>query len=210
MNQTGHAALEFRFHRHHIAAVPHGNHRILQGLGAAGGGNHAVEGFPYPGGGNPNIPANIPQGGAGVIRHLLLRKNRLLNFFLQIFIPCQPMKIVLQRRFHLTVLFQIPLGGPGGPQQSGDIQQLLLVQTAAGGGSVQRRRNVPHARKRRTAKKPGQLNGVFRLPLQTLAGDYVLLRLQRQSHFLGLGGNRLPRQQLQHLRQLQRAAGFSL
>ena len=72
MHQAGDAPLKLRLHRHHEPVGTDGDDGLLKVLGG-GGRDDALEHLPRLAGGDPNLPAQVGQLGAGVVGNFVLR-----------------------------------------------------------------------------------------------------------------------------------------
>ena len=81
MNHAGNLVLVLGFDGQAVAAVAHGNHRILQ-IGAVGIQNGVQLGVDLVRG-QLHGPAHVGEPGAGVVRHLVLAEDTALDLLIQ-------------------------------------------------------------------------------------------------------------------------------
>ena len=82
MDHAGKLAFMLRFYRQAVAAVPHGDHGVLQ-QGAAGIQDGIQLGM-HPVGGDLHLAAYMAQSRAGVVRDLFFRENTAGNFLIDV------------------------------------------------------------------------------------------------------------------------------
>ena len=81
MDQAGDAPLELRLHRHHEPVGADGDDGLLKVFGG-GGRDDALEHLSCFAGGDPDLPAQVGQLGAGVVGNFILGQNGTADFFL--------------------------------------------------------------------------------------------------------------------------------
>ena len=129
MDQAGDLVFELRLHRHHVPPRALGDDVLLEVLGL-GGGEDALQNVPHLALRGPHVPADGGQLGAGRVGQLPVPHDGAGDRVLQEAVGLQGPEEDVDGGLVLLVALAIVLGGAGGSQDGGDVQQLPGVQAA--------------------------------------------------------------------------------
>ena len=178
---------EFGADGNHVPAVSDGDDGLLQILGHLAPDHLAELGTDLLVG-LGDVPADVVQGGAGVIRHFLFAQNRAGNVLLQLPESLETGGLGGDHRGVFPLRHQAASGGAGGPQGFRHRKESLLRK----GGALLRQGKIrPHVRKpaQRIAALIGQDDdGFFRFALCLLDFAKVRKRNQLAAFFLAQVG----------------------